>query len=147
MYTDKYGGEIVEEQNIVSKTVNYIEQNLEKNLSLDKISEEMNYSKFHLNRLFSEKVGCTIYKYIQMRRITEAARKLVYTDAPVIDIALEANYNSQQAFTLAFRQIYLCTPQAYRGIGVFTPRQDKFSMYCKYNFYDIANIRFEGAAA
>lgn len=137
----------MKEQSIVLNTVNYIEQNLEKNLNLNEISEKMNYSKFHLNRLFSEKVGCTIYKYIQMRRITEAARKLVYTDEPVIDIAMEANYNSQQAFTLAFRQIYLHTPQAYRTIGVFTPRRDKFSMHCKYNFYDITNIRFEGVAA
>lgn len=147
MYNDKYGGGIVEEQNIVLKTVNYIEQNLEKNLSLDEISLEMNYSKFHLNRLFSEKVGCTIYKYIQMRRITEAARKLVYTDESVIDIAMEANYNSQQAFTLAFRQIYLYTPQAYRAIGVFAPMRDKFSMDCRYNFCDRINMRFEGAAA
>lgn len=136
----------MEDQNIVLKTVSYIEQNLEKNLNLDEISEKMNYSKFHLNRLFSEKVGCTIYKYIQMRRITEAARKLVHTDEPVIDIAMEANYNSQQAFTLAFRQIYLCTPQAYRAIGIFTPRQDKFSMYCKYNFCEL-NMKFEGVAA
>ena len=54
------------------------------------------------------------YKYIQGRRLTLAARELVETKKPITEIAYEAHYNSQQAFTLAFHQLYLCTPQTYR---------------------------------
>lgn len=114
--------------NMILKTVEYIEDNLEKDLNLDTISGKIGYSKFHLNRIFSETVGCTIYKYIQIRRITEAARKLAETDKPILEIALEANYQSQQAFTNAFSQIYYCSPQAYRGAKIFTPRLTRYTL-------------------
>ena len=58
-----------------------------------------------------------------------AARKLAETDQPIVDIAFEAGYSSQQAFTLAFRCVYACTPQKYRRRGVFIPKQSRIYMY------------------
>lgn len=111
---------------IVEKIIDYIENNLESQLNLDEIAKEAGYSKFHLNRLFFEFVGCTIYKYIQMRRLTMAAEKLVYTKKPIIEIAYEANYSSQESFTFAFRQLYGHPPQEYRAINVYTPKFNKY---------------------
>lgn len=128
---------------IILKTVEYIEENLEKELTLDDISEKINYSKFYLSRLFSVTVGCTIYKYIQMRRITESACKLVETDKPIIEIALEANYQSQQAFTNAFHQIYYCSPQTYRAIKIFVPKMPRYTMF----YLPQANISMFGGVA
>lgn len=108
---------------IVKGIVDYIETHLEDDLSLNKIAEDMNYSKFYIARVFSEKTGSTIYKYIQGRRLTIAAYKLVKTNKSIIEIAYEAHYSSQQAFTLAFNQLYLCSPQAYRKKGFFYPKQ------------------------
>lgn len=116
------------EKSIVGEILLYIEENLCEDLSLDRIEKRVNYSKFYINRLFAKEVGCTIHKYIQMRRLTEAARQLVETDIPLSQIAQEAHYNSQQAFTLAFHQVYLCTPQEYRRKGVFHSKQPKITM-------------------
>lgn len=116
------------DHSIIMQVVDYIEDNLNDNLSLDEVSEKVGYSKFHLNRLFSERVGCTLYKYIQTRRLTMAAEKLVNTSEPIIEIAYDANYDSQQSFTLAFRQLYLCTPQRYRMVGIHTPKQNRFTI-------------------
>jgi len=119
-------------KSIIIKTVDYIESRLDDEsdeLRLDEIANKISYSKFHLNRLFSEVVGCTIYKYIQKRRLTEAAKKLVCTDKPIIDIAYEANYESQQAFTLAFKQLYAHTPQEYRATGVYASKQNRFTTF------------------
>jgi len=87
--------------------------------------------------MFAEKVGCTIHKYIQMRRLTEAARKLVETEKPVVEIAFEANYNSQQAFILAFKQEYLYTPQVYRKRGIFISKQPRFMASSSLSFSDV----------
>ena len=111
------------EQSIVDKITDYIEKHLTQDLSLDKIATDLNYSKFYIARTFAEKTGTSIYKYIQGRRLTLAAKELVETTKPIIDIAYEAHYNSQQAFTLAFHQLYQCTPQVYRKNGVYYPRQ------------------------
>lgn len=137
----------MENRNIVSKTVAYIEVNLDKKLNLDEIAKKVNYSKFHLNRLFSKEVGCTIYKYIQMRRLTEAAKKLAETDKPIVEIAYEANYNSQQSFTLAFKQVYLYTPQVYRTIRVFNSKRTRFTMKCSLVPSCATFMKREGMAA
>ena len=123
----------MENKSVIMETVDYIESHLNDDecdeLRLDEIANKISYSKFHLNRLFSEVVGCTIYKYIQKRRLTEAAKKLVLTDKPIIDIAYEANYESQQAFTLAFKQLYTHTPQEYRTIGIYASKQNRFTAF------------------
>lgn len=99
---------------VVEQITEYIENHLEEELSLEKISKELNYSKFYMARIFSEIKHCTIYKYIQEKRLSEAARKLVDTDKSIIEIAYEAQYNSQQAFSLAFQQKYSCSPGKFR---------------------------------
>lgn len=99
---------------VVEQITEYIDNHLEEELSLEKISKELNYSKFYMARAFAENTNCTIYKYIQEKRLSEAARKLLETNKPIIEIAYEAQYNSQQAFSLAFQRKYSCTPGKYR---------------------------------
>ncbi|MDE6925984.1 MAG: AraC family transcriptional regulator [Acetatifactor sp.] len=115
-------------RNIVKRITDYVEDHLEDDLRLDKIAEELHYSKFYLARIFAGETGCTIYKYIQGRRLTLAAGKLVETEKAIVEIAYEAHYGSQQAFTLAFEQLYLCTPQEYRKRGSFYPVQPELGI-------------------
>ncbi len=113
---------------VVKNIIDYIETHIDEDLSLDKIANALNYSKFYISRVFTEETNCTIYKYIQGRRLTLAAQKLVETKQPIIEIAYEAHYDSQQAFTLAFKQLYECTPKTYRKNAVFYPKQSKICM-------------------
>lgn len=120
---------------VVNKAVDYIETHIHEDLSLDNIANALNYSKFHIARIFSEETKCTVYKYIQGRRLTLAAQKLVETERPIVEIAYEAHYDSQQAFTLAFKQLYKCTPNIYRKNGEFYPKQSKICMMSSFNGY------------
>lgn len=117
----------MKDETMIEKIVSYINAHIEEDLPLDKIAKELNYSKFYMARTFAEKTGCTIYKYIQGQRLAQAARKLVESSKPIVEIAYEAQYNSQQAFTLAFGRLYQCTPQAYRRKGVFYPKQTRIT--------------------
>ncbi len=103
--------------NIVKCITDYIEAHLDEDLSLEGIADSLHYSKFYMARMFAQETGDTIGKYIQRRRLELAAKQLVETNIPIVEIACEAHYNSQQAFTLAFRRLYLCTPQVYRKRG------------------------------
>ncbi len=120
------------QKEVVEKVIDYIEENLEKEMDLDNISKNIGYSKFHLNRIFTEYTGITMYKYLQNRRLTIAAEKLVKTDSPIIQIAYEAGYDTQQSFSSAFKQIYLYSPKIYRDIGIFMPKQNRISMCHSY---------------
>lgn len=64
-----------------------------------------------------------------------AAQKLAETEQPIVEIAYEAHYDSQQAFTFAFKQLYECTPNTYRKNGVFYPKQPKICMMRSFHGY------------
>ena len=57
-------------KSVIEKLVDYIETHIDEDLSLDKIANELNYSKFYIARIFTEETKCTVYKYIQGRRLT-----------------------------------------------------------------------------
>lgn len=113
---------------ITKRILSYIEKNLDKELSLNKIAKALNYSQFYIARTFKENTGVTLYKYIQGRRLDQAARKLAETNQSIVEIALEAGYSSQQAFTKAFRCAYACAPQEYRQAGTFVSKQCRIYM-------------------
>ena len=120
------------QEEVVKEVLDYIEKNLEKEINLDNISKNIGYSKFYLNRIFTTHTGITMYKYLQNRRLTVAAEKLVKTDKPITQIAYEAGYDTQQSFSFAFKQMYLYPPKIYRDIGVFMPKQNRISMCRSY---------------
>lgn len=101
----------------VKKTIDYIEKHVEQEMDLDEIARHAGYSKFHLNRIFAEETGTTIHKYLQLRRLAIAAKKLADTEIPIAQIAYEAGYSSQQAFSLAFKKTYFYPPKLYRNMG------------------------------
>ena len=96
--------------NIVSQAISFIENNLNGKLELETVAAALHYSKFHLHRLFTKTVGLTIHEYAQRRQLTEAAKLLVFSEKPIIEIALISGYESQQAFTSVFKAMYKTTP-------------------------------------
>ena len=63
------------DRTITERILSYIECNLDKELTLEKIAVELNYSRFYMVRSFKSGTGVTIYKYIRQRRLEEAAGK------------------------------------------------------------------------
>ena len=103
----------MEDMSITKRILLYIEDNLENELSLEKIAKELNYSKFYIARIFKDNTGITLYKYIQGRRLDEAARKLVETKQLIVDIAFEAGslYNRGKHKILFFKgETHIKTP-------------------------------------
>ena len=88
-------------ENIVS-VIEYIEAHLTEKLDLDRMADAVHYSKYHLHRMFTGAVGLTPHEYLQRRQLTEAAKLLVFSDKPILDIALLAGYESRQALTTVF---------------------------------------------
>ena len=93
-------------------SIEYIEDNLEENLSVERIAEIACMSKFHFQRMFSMLTGFTVSEYIRNRRITVAAQELVHTRAKIIDIAMKYGYESPESFTKAFKKIHGISPSA-----------------------------------
>lgn len=103
--------------------LDFIENHLDENLTLEAVAEAAHYSKYHLHRAFSGTLGISLHQYARRRRLTEAARRLVYSRTPLSELALAVGYQSQQAFTDAFRALYKVSPAQYRRLRVFYPLQ------------------------
>ncbi|MDR2897361.1 MAG: AraC family transcriptional regulator [Spirochaetaceae bacterium] len=108
---------------IVSRTIAYIEAHLSEKPDLTAIAKGVYYSKYHLHRLFVQTLGMTIHGYTQRRKITEAAKRLVFSDDPIIDISLCAGFESQQAFSSLFKALYKAPPNQFRKTARFYPLQ------------------------
>lgn len=119
---------MTEKENSLKRIKAYIDKHLQEELDLDKLAKEAGYSKYHLERLFTKHYGCTLTKYIREERLKTAAVQLAFTNASIMEIALGACYESQQAFTLAFKRFYQVSPGIYRN----TIKQAlKASAFCK----------------
>lgn len=108
---------------IVSQAIDFIEDNLNDKLELDMVATALHYSKFHLHRIFTKTIGLTIHEYAQRRQLTEAAKLLVFSKKPIIEIGLISGYKSQQAFTGIFKAMYKTTPAEFREAEKFYPLQ------------------------
>ena len=93
------------------------------------VAEAVHYSKYHLHRMFTSTVGMTIHDYVQRRQLTEAAKLLVFSDRPIIEVTFICGYESQQAFSSAFKSMYKIPPAEYRDNREFYPLQLRFALH------------------
>lgn len=112
----------------IAAVISYVEAHLNEKLDLDTVANAVCYSKYHLHRMFTDTVGITLHDYIQRRQLTEAAKLLVFSEKLIIEIALIAGYESQQAFTSIFKSMYKQTSLEYRQNEVFYPLQLEFAL-------------------
>ena len=99
-------------------SIDYIEQNLTKELDVGKIAKKAALSSFYYQRIFGAMCGMTVGEYIRERRMTLAAQELAGSDCKVIDIALKYGYDSPDSFTKAFQRFHGITPAQAREKGV-----------------------------
>ncbi|OTQ55177.1 hypothetical protein B6C97_11215, partial [Gilliamella apis] len=99
---------------IISDLIVWIEKNLEQPLSIDNVAQKSGYSKWHLQRMFKEVTGQVLGTYIRHRRLTYAALSLRMTSKPILDIAMQYRFDSQQTFTRSFKKQFNETPASYR---------------------------------
>lgn len=74
-------------------------------------------SMWHFQRIFSAALGQPVMDYVRRRRLSLAAVSLVSTRRSLTDIALDSGFQSQEAFTRAFKSTFGITPGACRKTG------------------------------
>jgi AraC family transcriptional regulator len=105
-----------------ARVLDYIEQHLGEELSVERLSREANFSKFHFHRQFSAYVGVNVSRYVQMQRLRRASRRLVFEPAAkIIDVAFEAGFETPESFSRAFKREYGQTPSQFRIAPAWKP--------------------------
>ncbi|HWT75357.1 MAG TPA: helix-turn-helix domain-containing protein [Mobilitalea sp.] len=108
---------------ILTDAINYIEDNLCNDFTLEDVAEACYSSLSGLKKLFGYTFHLGLKEYISKRRMTHAAQDLLKLDSSITDIALKYQYNSPEVFTRAFFKIWGTTPSAFkkqwRFAGIF----------------------------
>lgn len=92
----------------------YLEDRLDDDPPLEDVAKAAHFSPFHFHRLFRGITGETVRGYTRRLRLERAAHHLTHSDRDILTIALDAQYNSHEAFTRAFTKRFNTTPSAFR---------------------------------
>lgn len=87
----------------LNNVIDYIEDNLTDDLSLEKISEYAGVSDYHFRKIFFYISGLTLNEYIKNRRLSEASKDLLQGET-VTAVAFKYGYQSMDGFTRAFKK-------------------------------------------
>jgi AraC-type DNA-binding domain-containing proteins len=96
------------------RSIDFIEQHLSEEITLDNLAQLARFSKYHFHRMFKSTIGKPLMEYIRERRLTRAAYELIYSSKTITDIAFDLSFNSQDAFDKAFKRMYGIPPREYR---------------------------------
>ena len=99
----------------ISRVCEYVNHNLNEALTLDRLSEVAALSKYHFHRVFSAYTGMSVTKFIQLARLKRASFRLAFEkEKRIIDIALEAGFESPESFARAFKRTFDQSPSEFR---------------------------------
>lgn len=109
----------------IKSAVDFIEDNLSGELSARQVAAHTGFSEYHFHRIFSAMLGESVSEYIRRRRLSRAAATIVKDGRSILDAALDAGYDSQEAFTRAFKSMFGVTPGRLVRGGVKAPVVEK----------------------
>jgi AraC family transcriptional regulator len=130
--------------NHLSRAIDYIHENLARDLSLDEIAAVAQISPSYFSRLFKQEIGMTPNQYVAFCRVEAAKRLLKEPDVRVADVAERVGITSQSYFNKVFRIHTGKTPKVYRSetkyVGGDTNRvESKIELVYRENLQDLHN--------
>ena len=106
--------------------LDYIDEYLDEELSVERLSQVACLSKYHFHRQFSALLGLSVSAYISQLRIKRASYQLAFRHhLNVVDIAVANGYDSAEAFSRAFRRHIGLSPSSFRAVPNWYPWHDK----------------------
>ena len=99
----------------MQRVLDHIDRHLDGDLDLNAVSSVAAFSKFHFHRQFKATFGVSLHRYVQLARLRRASKRLAEGKGhSVTDIALDAGYETPDAFARAFRQRFRQSPSSFR---------------------------------
>jgi len=114
-YADSSDEEIKNDINYnekINKIVQYINENLKNDLSLELLSAKFYLSKYYLLREFKKNVGYTIHSYIQQKRLI-MAKILLRGNVSITEVCLRCGFGDYSNFIRSFKKAFGLSPRKY----------------------------------
>ena len=97
------------------RVMEYVQENLQRDLRLAELSALVHMSPYHFARLFKQSTGVPPHRFLVRRRIDAARALLAARTTPIVEIAQLVGFRTASHFTTTFRRVTGMTPSAYRS--------------------------------
>jgi AraC family transcriptional regulator len=94
--------------------MDFMEEHLAEDVSLDVLADLVRLSPYHFLRSFKRSFGEPPHRYWSGRRIERAKTLLASPRTPITEIALDVGFHGTSAFSATFRRITGQAPTDYR---------------------------------
>jgi AraC family transcriptional regulator len=126
---------------LVSKSIDYIMQHLDEEISIEDVANYCHFSKYHFSRVFKAETGESIYAFIKRLKMEQSALSLkLEKDRSITDIGFDYRYSSSN-YSSAFKKHHNVSPAEFRkGVNTtcvlhpFYP--DKYARFQSFEEYD-----------
>lgn len=115
MDRESRGDEAMGWMEALKKAINYIEEHLLEELTVEEVAREVYLSPFYFQKGFKMITGYTVGEYVRNRRLYLAALELSGDGVKVIDVAYKYGYDTPESFTKAFTRFHGMSPMQLKG--------------------------------
>lgn len=102
------------QNDFIRQILHWVDDNLDKDITVHDIVQRSGYSPAQLNRLFKKEMGCTLNDYVLSKRMYKCALALKFSTVPISALSKQYHYANPQAFTRAFKAAFNLSPSDYR---------------------------------
>lgn len=100
---------------LINKVIDYIQNNLNRNISISELADQIYLSSYHFHRIFTSTVGESVGKFILRKRLEKAGRLLLQSEDSISEIAYACGYSSVSVFCRGFKRLFGMTAEEFRS--------------------------------
>ncbi|WP_298896426.1 AraC family transcriptional regulator [uncultured Psychroserpens sp.] len=102
----------------IQKTLNYIEDNLDKHFALNELAQYACLSPSQFHRIFKKETNRTPHKFIEHIKMNTAYQAIINERISIQDLSIKMGYNNYETFTRAFKKYFHFSPDDLRSIVI-----------------------------
>lgn len=111
---------------IINKSIDYILNHLDENLTVSDVAEQFHFSEYYFNRQFKKLTGESVYSFIKRQKLNQGAMEIKQKkNKSITDIAQKYGYSSSN-FSSAFKNIKKKSPAEFRNSANSLSRDNPF---------------------
>ena len=124
---------------IVCNIINYINENINRKISIEDISLKFNYNRYYVMKLFKKELNISIINYINIKRIHDSLQEFK-NNISILNIALKHGFYYQEYYTEIFIKVLGINPTTYRNYILYNQIDNEDFIILRDNLINMNSI-------